>query len=232
MKNLLLILIAFASFNIQAQKNIEKEAPFNNQVIDVDLDFASSIEIITWDEPTIQVKAAIKTQDPKYTELFEIEFRDANHTLYITSNSKDVFKAYQEDRELPDVGIIYSQGLDHEFNYQLMVPKGVKLNLSSITGDISSEYLSGEIKVDLVSGNIKIQEFDGNLNSDTVNGRIELPGNDSSLVAKTVIGQIQTTGELAVIRKEKFIGQEISLKNDNSKNSMRLNTVNGTIIIN
>lgn len=232
MKKVLLILIAFASFNMQAQKNIEKETPFKNQIINVDLDFASSIEIITWDEPTIQVKAVIKTQDPKYTDLFDIEFKETNQALSITSNSKDVFKAYQEDRELPDIGVIYSQGLDHEFNYQLMVPKDVKLNISSITGDISSDYVNGEITVDLVSGNIQIREFDGNLNLDTVNGRIELPGNDSSLVAKTVIGKIQTTGELAIVRKEKFIGQEISLKNENSQNTMRLNTVNGTIVIN
>lgn len=217
---------------MQAQKNIEKEAPFSNQIIDVDLDFASSIEITTWDQPTIQVKAVIKTQDPKYTELFDIKFKDDNHTLFITSNSKDVFKAYQDDHDLPDIGVIYSQGLDHQFNYQLMVPKDVKLNISSITGDISSDYVNGEISVDLVSGNIQIEEFDGNLNLDTVNGRIELPGNDSSMVAKTVVGKIQTTPELAVVRKEKFIGQEISLKNENAQNSMRLNTVNGYIVIN
>ncbi|MGM0934872.1 MAG: hypothetical protein ACQEWD_15660, partial [Bacteroidota bacterium] len=228
----LIILFVFASINIQAQKNIKKETAFNDQTIDVDLDFASSIEIITWDQPTIQVVAKVKTQDPKYTELFRVELREENHTVFITSNSKDVLQAYQKDQELPDIGVIYTNGLDHEFNYQLMVPKNVKLNISSITGEIISNYVKGNIAVDLVNGNIKIKQFEGDLKLDTVNGRIELPGKDSSVIAKTVIGRIETTEELAFHHKENFIGEEVSLENESSQNSMELNTVNGTIVLN
>lgn len=232
MKNVLIILFVFASINIQAQKNIKKETAFNDQTIDVDLDFASSIEIITWDQPTIQVVAVVKTQDPKYTELFRVELKEEKHTVFITSNSKYVMKAYQKDQELPDIGVIYTNGLDHEFNYQLMVPKNVKLNISSITGEIISDYVKGNIAIDLVNGNIKIKQFEGDLKLDTVNGRIELPGKDSSVIAKTVIGRIETTEELAFHHKENFIGEEVSLENENSQNSIQLNTVNGTIVLN
>lgn len=232
MKNVLIILFVFASINIQAQTNIKKETAFNDQSIDVDLDFASGIEIITWDQPTIRVVAEVKTQDPKYTDLFSVELNEENQTLFITSNSKEVLKAYQKDQGLSDTGVIYTNGLDLEFNYQLMVPKDVKLNISSITGEIITDYIKGDITIDLVNGNIKIKQFDGDLKLDTVNGTLELPGKNSSVIAKTVSGRIETTGDLGFNRQKNFIGEEVSFENKSSQNSMDLNTVTGTIVLN
>lgn len=232
MTNFLIAFLTLTVFNMQGQKHFEKEIAYKEQSVEVELNFASSIEIISWDRADIKIQADVSTNDEKYTDLFRLDVEESTGMLKISSNSKELFEAYQEDRNMSDSGVIFSKGMDHEFNYKLYLPKNIKLNISSITGNINADYLEGNITADLVSGDIKIKKFNGNLKLTTVNGRMELPGNNTSVKAKTVIGNIQASEELAFTRKDKFLGEEIEFLNKSSKNSLELHSVSGEIIIN
>jgi len=60
MKNsILIVLVGFISFSMNAQKVIEKTFDYNNQYIDLDVNFASSIEVKTWDKSQVYFKAHI-----------------------------------------------------------------------------------------------------------------------------------------------------------------------------
>lgn len=232
MTNFLITLLTFASISLHAQKKIQKEIEYDDQSVEVELDFASSIELISWDNPKIQIIADIQTENEKYTDLFRLGVENRGNELKIGSNSKEIFEAYQEDQDLEDKKVIYSKGLDHEFRYKIYIPKNIKLDISSITGTIASDYLEGVIKAHLINGDIVIKKFKGDLKLDTVNGKMELPAENASVKARTVMGKIHTNSDLAFTRKDKFMGEEVELQVENTQNLLDLHTVNGQIILN
>lgn len=232
MKNAFLLVFALLALNVSAQKKISKTIPFQNQAVEVEFDFASSIEIISWDKPFIEVQVDVWTEDQQYTDLFQLEVKEGSEKLELNSTSKDLFRAYQKDHKLFSSGVINTQSLDHEFEYTLYLPKDIKLDISSITGNIYSEYIEGDIAADLINGTIAIKDFKGNLKLESINGVIELPGKNSSIKAKTVTGSIKSHPDLVLEYKDRFIGEEVELQVRNSSNSLDLHTVNGKIILN
>lgn len=223
MKNLSLLLIVLFCLNVQAQKKVEKEVAYQGQQVVVDLDFASDIEMRSWKNPAIKVVASVKSEDEKYTDMYELEVNSGDSKIEIGSNSADLLQAYHDE---------FGQGndLEQEINYILFVPEGVHLELSSITGSVTSEFLQGDIKIELVVGNVDIEKFKGNLDLNSVTGKIKLPVKDSSYKAKTVMGNIHGNDPAAETSKG-FVGQEVVRDLKNSDNQLTLSTVTGDIYL-
>lgn len=226
MKKLSLLLLVMIGLNVQAQKTVEKEIAYREQSVAADLTFASAIEIKTWNKSAIKIEASVETEDKKYTERYELEVKSNDSTIEISSNAKDLFEDYRDEHSRR-----YSD-LEHEFNYILYVPKDVKLKLSSVTGSVSSEFLQGDIRMDLVTGNADIKTFKGHLDLQSVTGKINLPVKDSSYSAKTVMGTIHGNPEPGAERKTKFVGEEVFRDLKSSRNRLTLKTVTGDIFLN
>lgn len=223
MGKIISVLILLAGLNLQAQKKVEKEVHYEGQQLTVELNFASDIIVKTWDREAIKIIASVQTADPKYTERFELTVEESNSELQLGSNTQDLFESFKDEYG-------HEKNLNHEFNYTLYVPKNVQMNLKSITGNLDSEFLQGKINVDLVTGDIKIKKLQGSFDLHSVTGKIYLPVNDSSYSAKTVMGKIH--GDKNVEIKKGFIGQEVVMNFDNSKNNLNLSTVTGDIYLN
>ena len=224
MKNLIIALVMLAGINLQAQKLVEKEVNYRGESVKADLDLASDIELRTWNKSSILVKASVETEKPEDTEDFELLVKKNGSNIEIASNSKELFNAAEGD------GLVVNR--DHnnfEINYIIYVPEGVELDLSSITGNLSSEYLEGKISVQLVTGDIEIKKFKGDLELKTVTGKIDLPAKDTSFKAKTVMGEIYANADPNLVKESGFVGQEIRLDLKESKNRLLLNTVTGDI---
>ncbi len=226
MKKLSLLVLTVFSLNVQAQKTLEKEVTYRDQSIEAELTFASAIEVKTWNKSAIKIEASVETEDKKYTEMYELEVKSNGSTIEISSNAKDLFEAYRDEHSRT-----YSD-LEHEFNYTLFVPENVKLELSSVTGSVSSEFLQGDIRIDLVTGNVDIEKFKGHLDLKSVTGKINLPVEDSSYSAKTVMGTIHGNPDPGAEKKVKFIGEEVFRDVKDSQNRLTLNTVTGDIYLN
>lgn len=223
MKKLSLILFVFIGLNVQAQKQLEKEVAYSGQQVEAELTFASDIQMKTWKKSAIKIVASVKTEDDKYTEMYELEVNSSDSKIEIGSNSKEIFEAHREEHST------WGVDLDHEFNYTLYVPEGVKLKLTSITGSVASEFLKGDFRIELVTGNVDIEKFKGNLDLNTVTGKLDLPVKDSSYSAKTVMGSIH--GDPGAERKKGFIGEEVIRELGNSENKLTLATVTGDIYL-
>lgn len=210
------------SLTLQAQKKIvQEEIKYQQEPVELNLDFASSIALDTWEKSSILVEATVETVNKKYTDLFKLEVERSGPGLEIGSNSGDIFEAYQEDH--PDRYV----GPEHEISYKVYVPEGIELDLSSITGNVTSEYLSGDIVIDLVSGNIDIKDFKGDLRLETVSGKIKLPVKETSFTAETLMGDIHSETDLNL--EKGLVGQKIKLDYEGSSNRLSLNTVTGDI---
>lgn len=225
MKKLALILFVILGFTAQAQRNLEKEVAFKDQSVEVDLAFASEIEMKTWNRQLIRIEASVQTEDEKYTEMYELEINASDSKIIIGSNTKEIFETHRKATSG------WHNDLEHEFNYTLFVPEGVKLELSSVTGSVSSQFLQGDIRIDLVTGDINIEKFKGELDLKSVTGKIDLPVNGSSYSAKTVMGTIHGNEDPKAERKSKFVGEEVNRDLQDSQNRLTLNTVTGDIYL-
>ena len=224
MRTLSLLLLVFISLNLQAQKKVEKEVAYKGQPVTVELAFASDIEMRTWNKPSIRIEASVDTEDEKYTEQYELQINSSDSGIEISSNMKELIKAHHDQ-------FGQHNDLKQKIYYTLLVPKGVELELSSVTGNLTSESLQGDFKIDLVVGNIDVKEFKGHLELTSVTGKINLPVKDSSYTAKTVMGNIHGNDPEAE-KKKGFVGQEVIKDLQDSKNQLTLSTVTGDIYLN
>lgn len=235
MKNLIttVILVAF-SLTLNAQKIIEKTIDYKNQDINIDLDFATTIEIKTWDKPSIYVKADLTTEDGKYLELYALNISERHSKIDIKSDALPMFAAYQKDFEInhPNSGSNYNKvGLEHKINYTLFLPKNSKVKLSSISGNLNAETIEGDFTADLISGNINIKNYKGNLDLTTISGEIDLKMINTSLTAKTIQGNIYADEKLKFTATNEFVGQKIAGKTANANSKLKLNTISGNMYL-
>lgn len=234
MKNLTITLIlGLISLTINAQKVIEKNIHHKNQYIDIELKFASEIEIKTWDKSSISIKADIRMEEEKYANMFELAIDEGSSKISIGSNSEKVFKKIWDDYEekYGKMRRYFSRGDEYEFNYVVYIPKNSRFKVSSINGSLKSEVIEGDFTVDLINGDIDINTYSGNLDLSTINGEIDLKMINANLVAETIHGDIYADEKLKFDSADRHVGQKISGRTAEGKNSLHLNTINGNMYL-
>lgn len=221
----MLVLMVFTVATLHAQKQVEKEVDYRGESVKIKIDLASDIEVKTWNKSSIRVEASISSEESKVNEEFDLITTRSGSALEIASNEMELFKMMEN--EDPHI----NRDNDFEAAYIIYVPEGVDLNLSSITGSLNSDYLNGKISIDLITGDINLKKAEGDLTLKTITGKIELPVKNTSFEAKTVMGEIYANADLEVEKQEHFIGREMTLNIQSSKNHLSLNTITGNIYL-
>lgn len=227
------LLFGLLGMVVSAQKTIEKNIDYNKQFIDIEVKFASDINIKTWDKPTIYFKADIMMQEAQYIDLYKIDIENKTDVIKIASNSESVFKKMWEDYEKKygKKKTYFSRENEYEFNYVIYIPKNAKFKISSINGDMKSDIIEGNFTADLINGNIDIAEYAGTLDLSTINGEIDLKMIDANLVAETIHGDIYADEKLKFTYADRHVGSKISGQTSTGKNRLKLNTINGNMYL-
>lgn len=226
--------ISLISLSLNAQKIIEKNLAYNDQYIDVDLKFASEIDVKTWDKQTVYFKAEVTTKDGKYLDAYALDIDEGSSKIVITSKAEPVFKKFQDEwnKENSDKKRrYYNSGDWYEFNYSLYVPKNAKFKVSSINGHLKSELIEGDFTADLINGDIDIKKYSGNLDLSTINGEIDLRMINTTMVAETIHGNIYADEKLSFKSTDRHVGQKLEGSFDKATNNLRLNTINGNMYL-
>ncbi|MGW9684836.1 hypothetical protein [Flagellimonas sp. 2504JD1-5] len=235
MKNLSIILVmGFICTSLHAQKVIEKNINYNNQIIDVEVKFASDIEVKTWDKSTVYFKADITTEDGKYLELYKLNVKEGNGVINIASETKDILEAFHDEwkKNSPKDGRRHYYTSDmYEFNYVLYVPKNANFSVSSINGDLKADIIEADFTADLINGNIDIKKYQGNLDLKTINGEIDLVMANSRLTAETIHGNIYADEKLKLKVIDRHVGQKVEGSFNGATSRLRLNTINGNMYL-
>ena len=235
MKTLFTIaLIGLISLSVNAQKVIEKNIEYNNQFIDVDLKFASEMEVKTWDKNTVYFKADITTKEGKFLDAYVLNIDKSGSTISIESEAENVFEKFQEEwnKNNPDKKKrYYNTGDWYEFNYVLYVPKNARFKLSSINGHLKSEVIEGDFTADLINGDIEIKNYAGDLDLSTINGEIDLRMVNTTMVAETIHGNIYADENLKLNASDRHVGQKVEGRFDNASSNLQLNTINGNMYL-
>ena len=228
------LLLGLISLTLNAQKNIEKVFDFKNRYIELDVKFASEIEVKTWDKNTVYFKAIITTKDQKFIDAYKVDIKETSSEIRITSEAEELFKMFQDEwnENHKDQKKRYFNTSDwYDFNYVLYVPKNAKFKVSSINGDLHSEIIEGDFIADLINGNININTYSGSLNLTTINGEIDLKMVNANLVAETIHGDIYADEKLKFSSEDRHVGQKIAGQIADGRNRLRLNTINGNMYL-
>ncbi len=228
------LLLGLVCLSINAQKIIEKNISYKNQPITVDVKFASSIEVKTWDKSTVYFKADITTKDGKHLDAYQLNVKENNNKITITSKAGKLLKTFQKEWYKKDSSKeknYFNTNEYYQFNYVVYIPKNAQFRVESINGSLKSEYIEGNFTAKLINGNINITKYAGNLKLDTINGEIDINIRDTSVEAETIHGDIYADEKLSLKAKGRYVGQKVYGSTNNPINSLDLNTINGNMYL-
>jgi len=228
-----LIVVFFVTFQLNAQKIIEKEiTPSANEIL-VEFKFAEDIAIKTWNKNTVYLKAEVSINDGEFDDYFELKIDNSSSSLAIESSYGDLFKKRNKKRGASKKNNWGScNNLDMNANYTLYIPEGMSLRVKSISGSVASENYQGALEIDIISGNIDIKKYQGDLSLKTISGTIDIHIAKSKLKAETVTGMIYSDKELAFDSgKNRVVGSKVTGTFGDIKSQLELQTVSGDIFI-
>lgn len=227
-----LLFLCLVSFQINAQKTIEKE--FNPaDLVKIEFKFADDITIKTWEKNKVYIKADININGGEFDNYFTLKTDVSSSILDISSDYGDLFDKWKKEKgSNKNNNWNPCNNLDIDAQYTIFLPKNSKLKVKSISGSVASENYEGELIVDIISGNIDIKNYLGDLNLKTISGDIDINIAKSSLKAETISGMIYSDKDLQFDHgKNRVVGSKVSGTFGNALSDLELKTISGSIFI-
>jgi len=171
MKNIiiLLILCTFSCFT-HAQKIVEKHMAFaQQQSIELDIQIADSIRVITWNKNEVYAKASIDINDNKDNEVYVTEFNDKGNRIEVEAKFDDIKKVGYND------SCHCCCNYKSKIYWDIYIPEQAAFSVETIDGNIVIEGKTKAIKAHSISGFIDLS-FDASRKADlemsTISGTI------------------------------------------------------------
>jgi DUF4097 and DUF4098 domain-containing protein YvlB len=137
----------------------------------VDLSLISgTIKVTGWDRPDVKLTASLESGT--------LDF-DANPSR--VSLSVDHSEGRRGNRH-NDAG---------DARYEVSVPRGVKLILEGVSGNVTANGSRGEIEASSVSGDVRVSEGVGQVNAEAVSGSVTVSQVNGNLRAESVSGDVR-----------------------------------------
>ncbi|MBC9798612.1 hypothetical protein, partial [Sinomicrobium weinanense] len=201
MKKIILFSIAILLGQMSvAQRSVQKEVAYKGQHIHIEVKFADSIVINTWDKPTVSLQAEIMTRGGKHLDAYELETKETTNTIHINSKPERIFDKFRSECDCNTLNT------DYKAFYSINIPKNAQFEISSINGDLQSKIIEGNFTAELINGNIGIENYSGQLNLSTINGEIDLEMKNTSLTLETIHGNVFARENLELETEERVVG--------------------------
>jgi len=224
MKHLLYIVLLLAAGGPAAwgQKKVQKELPLKaGQRVQLDFEFATTIDVKTWDEPRVLVRASARVNEGLDDEAYELTASTANGVLRFVSSLRDKEKLF---RRLDSAGRFEGitengKGLKIKEYYEVYVPRNAQLSLKTTLGSSKIEHNNGPLAVETVTGNIDLY-FAATQPAD--------------ITAKTVTGSMYTDLPFQPQKSKglpRLAGEESQIQMNGGGVPIALETVTGDVMI-
>lgn len=201
---------------VLAQQTKTTEQSFkipSSKIATLNLKFARSIDVKTWDKNEIVLKTTIEYNDEKYISWHTQEVDQNNGQLTVeTGFQKNRAMEKNECWSCDDRDCICLR-----FSYEVFAPANISLDLQTISGDIDLTSWSGGIKAKSISGFIDLA-----LN----------PGAKRSIKLKSVTGEVYTDlSELKLDDDSSAYFKKMNRQFNGGGETIQLETVSGDIYI-
>lgn len=178
----------------------------------VDLSLISGkIRVTGWDRPDVKISATIESG-----------------RLRFSSNSSRVSLSVDDSDDEGRRGRRHNNTGDAR--YEVSVPRGSRLILEAVSGDITAKGSQGEIEASSVSGDVDVTDGARAVSAEAVSGNVHAAQVNGSLRAESVSGDLRienVTGDL----EASSVSGNIRMAGIQSKD-VRTETVSGDIIYN
>ena len=167
------------------------------------------IRVTGWDRQDVKISASIETGTLKF---------DANSsrvTLTVDDNDDDNGR----HRRNHNVG---------DARYDVSVPRGARLILEAVSGDVTASGSQGEIEATSVSGDVDVTDGVRTVSAESVSGSVRVAQVNGNLRAETVSGNLRAQGVSGDVEASSVSGN-VQLVNIQSKD-VRSETVSGDIV--
>jgi DUF4097 and DUF4098 domain-containing protein YvlB len=176
----------------------------------VDLSLISGrIRVTGWDRPDVKISASIESGELRF---------DANSSRVSISVEDSDNESGRHNRR-HNVG---------EAHYDVSVPRGSRLILEAVSGDITAAGSQGEIEAQSVSGDVDVSNGVGEVSAESVSGSVHAAQIKGNLRAETVSGDLRTEGVTGNIESSSVSGN-VRLIGAQSKD-VRAETVSGDVV--
>lgn len=199
MKRIVILFLVALTVNVSwSQRQVEKtESIASADQLYVHFKFADDIKIEQWNRNEFKVEASVLIDDGEGNADFSLQSDRSGSTLEISSDFGDYFQRKQKNYYGKDCC-----NKKTSINYVVYVPKGVKLKVKSISGDVIADNFSGQLVTDLVSGDVTLKKYKGELRLKTVSGDLDITTNKAEINAKTLTGTIYSDLNIAQDQKK------------------------------
>src|SRR3954471_16656588 len=142
----------------------------------VDLSLISGrIRVTGWDRPDVKISASIESGELRF---------DANSSRVSISVEDSDNESGRHNRR-HNVG---------DARYDVSVPRGARLILEAVSGDITASGSQGEIEAQSVSGDVDVSNDVREVSAESVSGSVHAGQIKGNLRAETVSGNLRTEG--------------------------------------
>jgi hypothetical protein len=175
----------------------------------VDLSLISGkIRVVGWDRSDVHIKASIESG-----------------YLDLSANSSRITLGVDEEGDRRGR---HGHGNVGEANYDVQVPRGARLILEAVSGDVSAHGTQGEIEATSVSGDVEVSDGTRSVSVESVSGSAHASNVNGSLHAETVSGDLRAETVSGDVQASSVSGT-IRLSGIQSRD-VRTETVSGDII--
>ena len=175
----------------------------------VDLSLVSGrIRVTGWDRPDVKVTASVETGRLRF---------DANSSR-VNLSVEDSDNEGRRGRRHNNVG---------DAQYQVSVPRGARLILEAVSGDVIAKGSQGEIEATSVSGDVDVSDGVRTVSAEAVSGSVHASQVNGNLRTETVSGDLRAENVSGNIQASSVSGN-IHLVGIQSKD-VRTETVSGDI---
>ncbi len=165
---------------------------------------SGAVRVVGWDEPRVRVMWT--DDDPEQVPKLEV---DAGR-LRIGPDTSGGGKGLSAD-------------------LLVSVPRGLKLGVVTVSGDLDASGLGARVRLVTVSGEVKVRSCTESVSVKTVSGDVEVRGLQGDLEVKTVSGEVAAHGSVSGLVEVKTVSGDIELRGELGK--VRANSHSGEITI-
>ncbi len=163
MKNVVtLLLFGLLISPVWAQKIIDKKLPYSaNQLVNLNLKFADSIQIRYWDQPGISVKIEVTINGGRLNDALLVKTNSTTDEVSVTTDFDQELIKQGKMEDCPGSGSMYTQRTERNgsnysvcsnINYEVFLPRKARLKVETISGNIDIEGASEAVSAKTISG--------------------------------------------------------------------------------
>jgi len=187
-----------------AQTKTEKHISFSGkESLELNLQFADSIDLKSWDKNEVYVSASVNINENKDNDAYLISYSESGSDVEVKATfKKDYFKGRDNCCTKSDI------------RWKVYVPEKIPFSVETINGNITITGHTGEMKIKTISGFIDVA----------------VPASKpADIEFSTISGTVFTDHKLAMEKRSKAIPSVIREKLNNGGPPIKLETISGDI---